>query len=278
MFKVLVALTLIAAAPVRAGTWGLHWTRGPGAEDCISGEALAVAVETRLGRSVFVNANIAQRTVEGRIEKAGNAWRTVLFVRAEQNGGTREHQSAAELCSDVDDAVIFIVTVLVDAPEELVRRPLRPSQVPSAIAAPRPSPRLEFDFWPVFGVGKIPESNAGLRIGAYGALEGGAGLEMALETWVPVKGVSSTAVELGICPAAFRPDRFLLTGCGSTAVGALFSHEAPASAFIDLNLRARAGWSLSQQVEITAGLAVGLRLPHRSATFEAGAGVSLRLW
>jgi len=327
--RALVALASLASTSAGAASWGLQWARGPGAGGCIDGHRVAAAVEARLGRAVFVGPTSAERTVEGVLLKEADGWRAVISVQDREGRtlGSREHHAAGESCASLDEAVTFIIALLIDAetpaappaaaappdgdqPPEPKVRVLVPKPEP-APPPPEPRARLELDVWPLFGLGKVTLPTPGLRVGAYGALPSGAGLELGVEGWLPVTrnagpgGVTASAVasELAVCPFALRPGRVLLTACASVLVGALIAQgfgfdlaSRSVRPLLDLGGRVRAGWSLTERVELTGGLGLAARvlrpslvyvdasgatlelLPSSAVTFEAGLGLSIRLW
>ena len=59
----------------------LSWVHLAGADACIGAQALARAVEERLGRVVFVPMRDADVLVEGSIERRGSDWRAVVVAR-----------------------------------------------------------------------------------------------------------------------------------------------------------------------------------------------------
>ncbi|MBN1655406.1 MAG: hypothetical protein JXA30_16690 [Deltaproteobacteria bacterium] len=92
----------------------LNWVRLTGAESCISPQALAIKVERRLGRDVFVSSAAAEFAVEGYIRPSENGgWIAQLSVtnRAGEVLGSRELASDREQCNSMDDALALVIAV-----------------------------------------------------------------------------------------------------------------------------------------------------------------------
>ena len=80
----LAATALSTATTARAEeprTSSLSWLRMPGAEGCVTTQALARAVEERLGRSAFVSAAQADLSVEGSVAPRPRGYRAQITVR-----------------------------------------------------------------------------------------------------------------------------------------------------------------------------------------------------
>jgi hypothetical protein len=116
----ILSATLLGGAPARAEgkrTSSLAWVRLDGAEGCVAAPSLAHAVETRLGRKVFVSPADADITVEGSIGRAQPVgFRAVLKVSARDGTilGTREVETRAAKCDAIDEKLALVVSVLID--------------------------------------------------------------------------------------------------------------------------------------------------------------------
>ena len=88
-----------AEAPKKR-TSTLGWDRLPGADGCIATQALARAVEGRLGRKVFVSPAEADVSVEGRAEKKGQGFSATIVLRDAEGKvlGTRSLEKAGASC------------------------------------------------------------------------------------------------------------------------------------------------------------------------------------
>ena len=144
----ILAAASLAGAPRLARAEGaprtssLSWVRLPGAEACIGSRALALAVERRLQREVFVPPSRAAIAVEGRIEpsSAPPGFRAVLTVADEAGAprGFREIRSPSPSCAAMNDDLALVIAVMID-PEAALAPPL-PAAKASLPAAPSPPP------------------------------------------------------------------------------------------------------------------------------------------
>ncbi len=92
----------------------LNWVRLKGAESCISPQELAVKVEQRLGRDVFVSSAAAEFAVEGYIRPSKEGgWTAQLLVTNREGDilGSRELNSDRAECSSLDDALALVIAV-----------------------------------------------------------------------------------------------------------------------------------------------------------------------
>ncbi len=121
-------------AGARARTSSLSWVRMPGAEGCVATQALARAVEERLGREVFVSAAQADVSVEGRVapKKAGGGWHAVVTVRDAQGAllGTREVDRPDASCESMTSPLALVVAVMIDPDAALGPKPAPPKDEP----------------------------------------------------------------------------------------------------------------------------------------------------
>jgi hypothetical protein len=92
----------------------LNWVRLKGAESCISPQELAIKVEQRLGRGVFVSSAAAEFAVEGYIRPAKDGgWAAQLLVTNREGEilGSRELISDRAECNSIDDALALVIAV-----------------------------------------------------------------------------------------------------------------------------------------------------------------------
>jgi hypothetical protein len=113
------ALTPLAISTAHAQrTSSLGWARLPGAEDCISTQALAERVERRLGRRVFVSASQADFALEGRVERAdaGGAFVATLVVsdRAGRVLGRRVLRAPGPSCAPLEAPLVLVIAIAID--------------------------------------------------------------------------------------------------------------------------------------------------------------------
>jgi hypothetical protein len=116
----------------------------PGSESCIATQALARSVEERLGRRVFVSAAEADVSVEGRVEKRGSGWHSVITIRDAKGAllGTRELDRPDGACSAMNDPLALVIAVMIDPEAKLSTASSPPPLPPPAAApvAPAPAP------------------------------------------------------------------------------------------------------------------------------------------
>ncbi len=138
---VIPALALLAgrAEGAEGRTSSLSWLRMPGADSCIATQALARAVEDRLGRPgrVFVSAAQADVSVEGRIEKKKEGWHAVISIRDAQGAqlGTRELDRPDPSCDAMNEPLTFVIAVMIDPEAAMRSRERAPSDAPPAPSA-----------------------------------------------------------------------------------------------------------------------------------------------
>ncbi|MFK7985249.1 MAG: hypothetical protein AB8I08_04390 [Sandaracinaceae bacterium] len=236
-----------------ARTSSLSWVRLPGAESCVSSQALAASVEAQLERTVFVSASAADIAVEGRAERTEAGWRAVLNV-ADAEGrslGERVVESAESTCEVLGQTVAVAVSVMIDPltapdpveaapppnepdpvaphePEVIVRTvrvevPVEPSEEPSEEPADEPEPRwrLEIDATLVGAVGLTPTLSLGGMTSII--LEPPDFIPVLVEgvliPWSPANTPAGQAdflhfhAGLQLCPLALREGGLALHGC-----------------------------------------------------------------
>ena len=104
------------AAATGASSSSLSWSRLDGAEGCIGTRQLARAVETMLGRQVFVSAARAEVSVEGRVSRRDGTWVAAITV-ADEDGralGERTLRSGDSSCHDLDEPVVLAIALMID--------------------------------------------------------------------------------------------------------------------------------------------------------------------
>lgn len=181
---------LLCAAGASERTSALAWVRLPGAEQCIGSVELARAVETRLGRAVFVPTPRAERIVEASIAPSGSGFGALLSV-ADQRGrilGQRELSTTSTDCRSLDRALVLVLALLIDAeaippapPRPLTPAPpSEPGPVASGVNPPRGAPALVFaaDVVGAFVLGRLPGAAPGAMISV--ELGGASGLRARL--------------------------------------------------------------------------------------------------
>jgi hypothetical protein len=143
----LAALAIVTipglARAAEGRTSSLSWVRMPGAEPCVATQALARAVEERLGRTVFVSAAQADVSVEGRIDKLPDArgWSAHLVLRDGRGEtlGTRDLAREEPSCEAMTEPLALVIAVMIDP--DAAMRPTPPADPPPVPAArPEASP------------------------------------------------------------------------------------------------------------------------------------------
>lgn len=314
--RLTAVVILLLGARASAASWGLQWARGEGAESCIDGARVTAAVEARLGRSVFV-ASGAERIVEGMLLKEKGGWRAVISLvgRDGLTLGTREHQSSSSPCASLDDGVILIIALLIDAEapakEPALNTPPAPDAgpPPTAVAKDRLSPEeaephlppplketaeehLALSLWSLFGLGKVGVVASGLRIDLAGLLPSGLGAEVSVEGWFPVTyragpgtvTASSLAAELAACPLSWKSERLIATACAGALLGVFIAQgsgfeqaEPGASLLVDVGVRGRVEWALHRRVALSGGLGAAIRLLPPSVAYLDAGGAPVQL-
>jgi hypothetical protein len=139
-FALLVLLLSgVAGAQDDFATARLEWQRAPGAEECVTRDALSRAVAERLARDPFV-ASGGDIVVRGKVRplSAESGWSAELEL-VTSNGaliGTRTLQTEAEHCSALDESLPLVLALMLDVPRDEVRR----ADERKAAAAPKPEP------------------------------------------------------------------------------------------------------------------------------------------
>lgn len=144
-FALVVLAAGDAARAADGRTSSLSWLRMPGADACISTQALARAVEDRLARKVFVSAAEADVSVEGRIEKQKDGrWHASVTLRDAKGEklGTRDLESETRdaSCASMNEPVALVIAVMIDPDAAMRKRPEPPPPPPTPSATAEPPP------------------------------------------------------------------------------------------------------------------------------------------
>src|SRR5262245_23247894 len=95
----------------------LTWERTSGAEDCMTQEVLAQAVNRRWGREVLRQVGPTELALTGTIgPRSGGRWAALLEMRRADGSslGSREIATQAKDCSALDDAVALAAGLMLD--------------------------------------------------------------------------------------------------------------------------------------------------------------------
>jgi hypothetical protein len=259
-----LVLALAARAPPATAeeprrTCALSWARSPRAEACIGPRDLALAVERRIGRAVFVSPALADRVIEGRIEPASSTSATdepafrAHITLIDTNGavlGTRDLDGSGPTCRALDDQIALVVALLIDPdamlaplppkapPPVVVERvfvpvPMPAPSPPPSLAATKPwheslslGPLLAFGLLPGAGVAValraeiIPPSLFPFEIGGVVFLDARAAPAGAMSPDTKGAVLGLAYGMIGACPLAWSGGGFRVAGCAELAVGA----------------------------------------------------------
>lgn len=117
----------------------LSWTRAPGAEGCIDADALAAAVDARLGRTAFKVADERTIRIEAHVRPFERGWHVAISVRAPdgESLGQRELEERGADCRVLDDVLVLVLALIID-PDAAMREPAPPPPIPPPIPPPPP--------------------------------------------------------------------------------------------------------------------------------------------
>jgi hypothetical protein len=125
----------------------LEWSRGPGAESCVSADDAAREVERLLGRPVFAAAADAERrlvvSIERTSEPHGYRAHMTLVAASGVTLGSREITIEALSCESATEAFSLALAIIVDLPRTPEESAPPPAPSPSEARperAPAPSP------------------------------------------------------------------------------------------------------------------------------------------
>lgn len=295
------------APPVRAR---LDWKRQPGAGHCLDAAALRKAVESRLGRRVFVPAQ-ADVVVRGRLEPArdGEGWTAQLALEgaAGQPMGKRTLSTRADDCSALDASLALIVALMIDIPREELPPPPRttapppptpqttPIRVPRETPAPRRPWGFEADARATGAVGLMPGVGLGLGVAVGVHPPGFWFTELDGELWLPRRAYSPSGrsgsrfslstVDLYLCPLEPGSSRVRFRACLGQRVGRLV---AEGFGFDQDDRKARLIYDPGMRIRMTArlfgplllGAGVGVEVPLSRDHFVASRadGTTLELY
>lgn len=259
----------------------LAWVRLDGAESCVAATELAVAIEQRLGRAVFVAPADAEIAVEGRVERAEGAWRAVVRLTDATGAilGDRTVESRAESCDELGRVAATVIALMVDpltAPE-----PPPPVELPPEVP-PTATWKLEVDGSLIAGLGIAP----GIAVGGYSALivtppafvafvVDGALVPFARASVGEDHAILTRMVGgAQLCPLAVGDGDLL--GCLGGDVGVMFASNSNQPVGATERVLADAHGSIRYRGDLVHGFvwAVGLHgvVPFRRAAFESGEG------
>lgn len=241
-------LSISSAALAREPeTAALGWVRLEGAEGCPSAQALAQAIDARIGRRALVSPAQADLFVEAHARRSpdGKLEAVIKTTRADGSAvGTRELVSAETTCERLGEELALVIAVTIDpdaalgpppeppaaAPEKPAECPARPAPSPEIRVVERervvvrepPAPaepwRLETRLAVTGSVGLLPGIGPGLSAAVGAAAPGFVALEATGRAWLE----RSAEVEGG--GARFTLLAAGLAACPRTRLGPAFAH------------------------------------------------------
>lgn len=278
----------------------LQWHRSEQAEGCLDASALSSAVESGLGRTVFVAPEQADLIVKVNLERPdAEHWLAQIDLQDNTGRGLghRELSSRGESCTSINESLALIVSLMVDVTRESLQppppappvSPIPPPAPAIAPAPPRPNPpSLTTD------KAKSPWRGDLLLLGTtsdgqpHGVLNGisvaaelGPGrfwlMSVRVTAWAPKQTGNGGAgakfwlgtAEADLCGVLGGP-RLDPTFCVGPEVGALnvkavgFDvNRAEVSMLVNLVARLSATWWATQSLGLHFGLAAGFPLVQR---------------
>ena len=296
------------SAPAKKRTSTLGWDRLPGADSCVATQPLARAVETRLGRKVFVSPAEADVSVEGRVVKKGTGFSATLVLRDAEGKmlGTRSLEKPDPSCAALTEALVLVIAVMIDPDAALAPPPVASSAAPPP--PPPPETRIEKVYVPVpvpvpvpakekptrpalmidgalsgrLAIGVVPDPGVGVSLVGVLVPRGFIGI-MGRATFVlprstPVLGAevsfSHGTLASGLCPLAHTFGRVFLSACAEGEIGLLLARpsglpRAVNEARITLAGGGSFGASLLVAGPLTVRLGASALLPFVRESFEA---------
>lgn len=232
-------------------TAALAWTRAQGAETCADVQAVARAVDARLGREVFVSPAHAELFVDGNISREQDRWHVRVAMHDAQGNdlGTREFDEAVSAdagCEQLSPSITLVLSLMID-PEAEARVAAReaagtPTPAPTPAAAPvaapapvsppapreEPSTQFSLGAGALLGAGFLPRASIGaaLRFGVNFPGISYFTLEARLVPAMTLNGDSGTSASvsrstafLAICPITLGPAAVRVRACAGVEAG-----------------------------------------------------------
>lgn len=267
----------------------LDWSRGAGAESCMSAEEAATEVERLLSRPVFAPPGNADRrlvvSIDRTSEPHGYRATMTLFAASGAPLGSREITIEAESCERATEAFTLALSIMADLPRTPEESP-PPSKAPPAAGhppppqpPPPPPPRRPPPARVQAGLGVAAAMETGARVSPGGhvvvlveptrflpVLAGVLSTVRPYETFESRRAwLSSTRVEAALCLPPWRTRAFALFGClGPEATihigwGTGFGEDRTGvSAAFGGVARAYARYALSSHLQLFATIAVAV--------------------
>lgn len=299
--------TTARASPREPVHAALEWHRLPGGESCIEATALERAVETRLGRTVFVGRSSADVVIVARIgpARSGPGWVVDLELRTAEGHviGTRELTTTDSSCSALNPSLALVVALMIDIPKSQLpprtvqRTPAPPLERPTPIRLPPERPpshwRVEVKLTATTALGLLPGVAPGARLGwgfkppGFFLTELDATLYAKSEVRSGSVGSRFSLVSAGlyICPVSLGTSGARLWGCLSGGLGLISSEGFGFARNLRQNrplysagLQVRAAVPLAGPLELRGGLGFGVPLTRDRFTYRTTAGREIELF
>lgn len=293
---VVASVGLGAEAAESPRTSSLAWVRLPGAESCIGARELEVAVEERLGRTVFVPPAQATVFIEGRVEPSasGPGFQGHLTLADDHRAvlGSRDLETSATSCRALDEQLTLVVALLIDpdgppakavAPGPLVTPPPKITprvDAPDRVDLARKPWRASLEVGPTFAVGLLPGAAVGLTFRAELTPPSFLPIEVGGTFWLDGRAdqagrgsvLSLAYGQLGLCPLDVVRSRTRVVACAALEIGSIraagYGFHTSESAAQLLALGALEGRIARRIVgPVDLGLGVGVTVPFDRARF-----------
>ncbi|MCU0686426.1 MAG: hypothetical protein MUF34_29970 [Polyangiaceae bacterium] len=200
----------------------LQWQRLGGAERCISGEELAATLQRRLRRGT-IGGPEAEVTLEGSIAPAEGrpGWKAWIVVRDrdEKAVGAREVASDEASCRALDEALLLVLSTIVDP--SMALEPAPPPSPPKVVRRPGNETAWHVAIGGGGALGLVPGLGAGVSASAGVRPWGGPVLELEGAHWFANQAeraggsaaVSATYGAVNVCWLPIERGPWSLGGC-----------------------------------------------------------------
>jgi hypothetical protein len=281
-------------APSSAKTASLSWLRGSGAEQCPTTQALAAAIEEKLGKAVFVPPANADLSVEGQVQAKKKELVASIVIRDRKGDkiGVREFHSPDLSCSELGNVLPLAIALMID-PDAEERKPAEAKAAPTPEPKAPPEPELatlaplpkqpemkpvatstltaESNVSAAIAVGALPSPAFGLVVNGFLTPAGwGVGLIGGVVGFLPERVQFDAARSMrlvtgwlygGVCPLGFLRKAFHLWGCIEGDLGILhattqsgLAEGSKTSPFIGLGVEAFATWVFAPPLTLRASI------------------------
>lgn len=274
----------------------LQWQRLVGAEGCISGEELAATLQRRLRRGT-IGGPEADVTLEGSIAPAEGrpGWKAWIVVRDrdETSVGAREVSSDEASCRALDEALLLVLSTIIDPSVAFEPTPPTPP-VPKVARRPGRETVWHVALGGGGAIGLVPSLGAGVSASAGVRPWGGPVLELEATHWFANQAeraggsasVSATYGAANVCWLPVARSRWLLGGCVGAQGGVVSvdggglsgQNLAPSRPLGNIAARAEARLAIGDPFFLRFLLGGAVPLVRDRFFFEAPGGESVSLF